>query len=91
MSVDKLDLEDTLLLYIITILVTLFVALILPVWLGKGIFYIIDLFFNINLIKDYGQQRWALYWLIGMGIVTILAIAINGVIDDRHKTKSNRK
>lgn len=54
MSVDKLDLEDTL-LYIITILVTLFVALILPVWLGKGIFYIIDLFFNINLIKDYGQ------------------------------------
>ena len=91
MSVDKLDLEDTLLLYIITILVTLFVALILPVWLGKGIFYIIDLFFNINLIKDYGQQCWALYWLIGMGIVTILAITINGVIDDRHKTKSNRK
>lgn len=91
MPVDKLDLEDTLLLYIITILMTLFVALFLPIWIGKGIFYIIDLFFNTSLIKDYGQQCWALYWLAGIGIVTILAAVINGVIDDRHKTKSNRK
>lgn len=91
MSVDKLDLGDILLLYAITILMTLFIALILPIWLGKGIFYIIDLFFNTNLIKDYGQHCWALYWLAGMGIVTILAAAINGVINDRYKTKSNRE
>ena len=79
---NKLDLEDTLLLYAILIIMTLFVALILPIWLGKGIFYMADLLFNTNLIKEYGN--WAFYWLAGMVIVTILAKTINGVTNDRH-------
>lgn len=82
MSNEDLTLEDTLLLYAIIILMTLFVALILPIWLGKGIFYIIDLCFNTNLIRDYGQ--WAFCWLAGMVPVTMLAHTINGVINDRH-------